>query len=342
MQFIDEATIYIQSGRGGNGSVSFRREKNVPRGGPNGGDGGRGGDVVFRCTTNLNTLVDFRFKKHFKADNGVAGKGGNKSGKSGEDLIIVVPYGTQIFKEGELLVDMIYDGQEFIAANGGKGGLGNVNFKSSVNQAPKFAQQGQEAQDFCIDLELKLLSDVGVIGLPNAGKSTFVSVCTRAKPKIADYPFTTLVPQLGVSSIDGSEFVIADIPGLIKGASLGKGLGDRFLKHVERCSTLLHLIDCSSDDVIGDYKTIREELEGYSPELAQKPEVLALSKLDTLDEDELKEKLVTINKHFGRKKGNTIPVMSAVTKDGTDTVLRLILDNIKEFNSAKEEVEKEE
>ncbi len=327
MQFIDEARIHIESGKGGNGAVSFRREKNVPRGGPDGGDGGRGGDVIFKCTTNLNTLVDFRYKQHFKAENGVSGKGRNKSGKYGEDLVIIVPFGTQIFKEDELLVDMIEDGQEFIAANGGKGGLGNINYKSSVNQAPKYAQQGQEAQEFWVELRLKLLSDVGVIGLPNAGKSTFLSVCTRAKPKIADYPFTTLVPQLGVTYIDGSEFVIADIPGLIKGASLGKGLGDRFLKHVERCRTLLHVIDCSSDDVARDYKVIREELESYSPELAEKPEVVTLSKIDIIEKEELQEKITALQEYLG---GDIkIYCISSATQDGIDEVLRAIWANVK-------------
>lgn len=328
MQFIDEAKIHIASGKGGNGSVSFRREKNIPRGGPNGGDGGNGGNVVFKCSTNLNTLIDFRFQQHFKAENGINGSGKNRSGPYGKDLVITVPYGTQIFSDEQLIADMMLDGEEFIATKGGKGGLGNVNFKSSTNQAPKFAQEGQPAEELWVDLRLKLLSDVGVIGLPNAGKSTFLSACTRAKPKIADYPFTTLVPQLGVSYIDDQEFVIADIPGLIKDASNGKGLGDRFLKHIERCSTLLHLIDCSSIDVAKDYFTIRSELENYSEELSKKYEIIALSKSDTLQEDEIK-----IQKDYlqGALPGKEIFVISSATHDNLDIVKRNIVSNINKY-----------
>lgn len=337
MQFIDESKIHVTSGRGGNGSVSFRREKFIPWGGPDGGDGGNGGDVIFKCTKNLNTLVDFRYEQHFRADNGKSGKGGNKSGAYAKNLVIIVPFGTQVFHEGELIVDMIEDNQEFVIAKGGRGGKGNVNFKSSINQAPDYAQQGKEGEELWLNLKLKLLSDVGVIGLPNAGKSTFLSSCTRAKPKIADYPFTTLIPQLGVSYIDGSEFVIADIPGLIKGASMGKGLGDRFLKHVERCSTLLHLIDCSSEDIIADYITIREELASYNPELSKKPEILALSKMDTVDEEELAEKLKLINKHMKTKGKDKITAISSVTKEGVEGLLRKILQNIKDHKEVQEE-----
>lgn len=326
MQFLDEAKIHIASGKGGNGSVSFRREKYIPRGGPDGGDGGNGGNVVFKCSKNLNTLIDFRFQQHFKAENGVNGSGRNRSGPYGKDLIITVPFGTQIFCDDQIIADMMVDGEEFIAAKGGKGGLGNVNFKSSTNQAPKYAQQGQAAQEFWVELRLKLLSDVGVIGLPNAGKSTFLSACTRARPKIADYPFTTLVPQLGVSYIDNEEFVIADIPGLIENASIGKGLGDRFLKHIERCSTLLHLIDCSSIDVVKDYFTIRKELENYSEKLSKKYEIVALSKSDTLQDEEIK-----IQKDYLQQAltGKKIFVISSATHDNLDIIKRSIISNIK-------------
>lgn len=332
MQFIDEAKIHISSGKGGNGSVSFRRERYVPRGGPDGGDGGNGANIIFKCSTNLNTLIDFRFQQHFKAENGVNGSGRNKSGPYGKDLIITVPFGTQIFSDQQIIADMMIDGEEFVAAKGGKGGLGNVNFKSSTNQAPKFAQQGEASEELWVDLKLKLLSDVGVIGLPNAGKSTFLSACTRAKPKIADYPFTTLVPQLGVSHIDDQEFVIADIPGLIENASIGKGLGDRFLKHIERCSTLLHLIDCSSIDVAKDYFTIRSELENYSQELSNKYEIIALSKSDTLQPEEIKIQKDYLQQELPDKE---IFVISSATHDNLDNVKRNIVRNIKKYQQSQ-------
>ncbi len=335
MQFIDEAKIHVASGKGGNGSVSFRREKNIPRGGPNGGDGGNGGNIIFKCTKNLNTLIDFRYQKHFKAENGVNGQGSNRSGPYGKDMVINIPFGTQIFSEDEMIMDMIEDGQEFVAAKGGKGGLGNVNFKSSVNQAPKYAQQGQPAQELYVELKLKLLSDAGVIGLPNAGKSTFVSTCTRAKPKIADYPFTTLIPKLGVAYIDNEEFVIADIPGLIKNASLGKGLGDRFLKHVERCGVLLHLIDCSSQDVLEDYLTIRNELKSYSASLGGKPEIIALSKSDTISQDDLDLTIALLKEHSNFK-DKDIFILSSATNSGIEDILRKINQEIKIYNDAAE------
>ena len=259
MQFIDEVKIFIESGKGGNGCVAFRREKFIPRGGPSGGDGGKGGDVVFECAKNLNTLVDFRFQQHFKAKDGQSGQGSNCHGSNGDDLVLKLPIGTQVFDETTeiLLADMTTEGQRVVIAKGGKGGFGNSRFKSSINQAPKKALPGFDAEEFELKLKLKLISDAGLVGLPNAGKSTFLSVTTRAKPKIANYPFTTLKPQLGVVYIDDKEFVLADIPGLIEDASLGKGLGDKFLKHIERCGVILHLIDISSEDIARDYAIIR-------------------------------------------------------------------------------------
>ncbi len=321
MQFIDEAKINIRSGSGGNGAVSFRREKFIPMGGPDGGDGGRGGDVVFECVKNLNTLIDFRFQVHFKANNGIKGQGRNKSGSSADDLVIKIPFGTQIFSDdGELLCDMMEEGQTFVAAKGGRGGLGNFNFKSSKNRSPQYAQPGEEGEELWVRLQLKLLSDAGLLGLPNAGKSTFLSATTRAKAKIADYAFTTLKPQLGVVYIDEYEFVLADIPGLIKDASKGKGLGDRFLKHVERCGVLLHLIDITAEDVVENYKIIREELAGYDEALAQKPEIIALNKCDAALDEEIKEKTKLLKKHL--KKGTKIFNISAASGDGLKEVLR--------------------
>lgn len=331
MQFIDEAKIHLQAGRGGNGSASFRREKFIPRGGPDGGDGGRGGSVILKCTRDSNTLIDFRFKQHFAAKNGIGGSGANKSGLSGSDLVLRVPIGTQIFNdEDEILCDMMEDGQEFVAAKGGRGGLGNVNFKSSTNQAPTYAQKGEEGEELWARLKLKLLSDAGLLGMPNAGKSTFLSATTRAKPKIADYPFTTLKPQLGVVYVDDHEFVLADIPGLIAGASQGRGLGDRFLKHVERCGVLLHLIDVSSEDICQNYLTIRQELAGYSEELIKKKEVIALSKIDLIDEDVLRKKTAELKKFIKKKFGATpeIFAISAASSKGLTKILRKLYQEI--------------
>jgi GTP-binding protein len=346
MQFIDEAKINIQAGKGGAGSKSFRREKFVPRGGPDGGDGGRGGSVIFKCTRDSNTLIDFRFQQHFKAQNGAGGMGSNKNGAAGKDLILRVPIGTEIINEenGDVICDLMEDGAEFIAAKGGRGGLGNVNFKSSTNQAPQYAQPGEAGEEFWVRLQLKLLSDAGLLGMPNAGKSTFLSATTRAKPKIADYPFTTLKPQLGVVYVDENEFVLADIPGLIAGASQGKGLGDRFLKHVERCAVLLHLIDVSSENICENYQTIRDELEGYSPELLVKPEVIALSKIDLLDKEEMKEKLTEFKKFLKKtkKKSPKIFTISAATNQGLKEVLREIYAEIQSFRKLENEEENQE
>lgn len=328
MQFIDEVKIFVESGKGGNGCVAFRREKFIPRGGPSGGDGGKGGDVIFECAKDLNTLVDFRFQQHFKAKDGQAGKGSNCHGSNGNDLILKLPIGTQVFDEntGTLLVDMMEEGQKVTIAAGGKGGFGNSRFKSSVNQAPKKAMPGFPAEELELRLQLKLISDAGLVGLPNAGKSTFLAATTRAKPKIADYPFTTLKPQLGVVYIDDKEFVLADIPGLIEDASLGKGLGDKFLKHIERCGVILHLIDSASDDVVGSYKIIRKELENYDSSLKDKPEVIALNKIDLLGEKEIKEKTNLLKKAVG--KGKKVFAISGVSGIGIKPVLRELYENI--------------
>ena len=328
MQFIDEVKIFVESGKGGNGCVAFRREKFIPRGGPSGGDGGKGGDVIFECANNLNTLVDFRFQQHFKAKDGQAGKGSNCHGSNGDDLVLKLPVGTQIFDDATetLLVDMIEEGQRVVIAKGGKGGFGNARFKSSVNQAPKKALPGFDAENLELRLELKLISDAGLVGLPNAGKSTFLSATTRAKPKIANYPFTTLKPQLGVVYIDDKEFVLADIPGLIEDASIGKGLGDKFLKHIERCGVILHLVDGSSDDVARDYLVIRKELENYNISLKDKLEVVALNKIDLLSEEEINDRTKILKKAIGRNK--KIFAISGVSGTGLKPVLREIYDQI--------------
>jgi GTP-binding protein len=332
MQFIDEVKIFVSSGKGGNGCVAFRREKFIPRGGPSGGDGGKGGDVIFICANDLNTLVDFRFQQHFEAEDGRNGQGSNCHGSNGKDLVLKLPIGTQVFDEGTgtLLVDMVEEGQTVMIAKGGNGGFGNSRFKSSINQAPKKALPGFAAEDLELRLQLKLISDAGLVGLPNAGKSTFLAATTRAKPKIANYPFTTLKPQLGVVYIDDKEskkeFVLADIPGLIEDASLGKGLGDKFLKHVERCGVILHLIDASSDDVVRDYKIIRKELESYDISLKTKPEIVALNKIDLLSEEEIKEKTKILKKAVGKNK--KVFAISGVAQIGLKPVLRELYENI--------------
>lgn len=335
MQFIDESKIHLKAGDGGNGASSFRREKFVPRGGPDGGDGGRGGSIIFECTKDLNTLIDFRFQQHFIAKSGIKGHGANRNGLSGNDMILKVPMGTQVFleDESEMITDLMIDGERVVIAKGGRGGLGNANFKSSTNRAPTYAQKGEEGQSLVVVLKLKLLSDSGLLGMPNAGKSTFLAATTRAKPKIADYPFTTLKPQLGVVYVDKHEFVLADIPGLIKGASEGKGLGDRFLKHIERCGVLLHLIDGSAEDVVDNYRVIRGEISGYSPELLQKSEVIALNKIDMLSAEEIKEKTKKL-KDFLKKSGVKKPqvfTISGVSGEGVEEVLRELYKRIEEY-----------
>ncbi len=339
MQFIDEAKIYLQAGNGGNGASSFRREKFISHGGPDGGDGGRGGSIVFECVKDLNTLIDFRFQQQFIAKSGARGQGANRSGISGDDMILKVPLGTEIVTEdeSEILADMTSHGQKVVIAKGGRGGLGNSNFKSSINQAPTYAQTGEEGEKLWVRLKLKLLSDAGLLGMPNAGKSTFLAATTRAKPKIADYPFTTLKPQLGVVYVDSHEFVLADIPGLIEGASKGRGLGDRFLKHVERCGVLLHLIDGMAEDVVENYRVIRGELAGYSPELLEKAEVIAINKTDLLNEEEIKEKTQKLKdflKKSGNKKTKIFPISGATNK-GIKEVLRELYKKITEYRNEK-------
>ncbi|MEM8743591.1 MAG: GTPase ObgE [Pseudomonadota bacterium] len=288
MKFLDQARVYIQSGAGGNGCISFRREKYVEFGGPDGGDGGRGGDVVAECVENLNTLIDFRYQQHYKAGRGIDGMGKNRSGASGADKVLHVPPGTQIYAQDNetLLGDLTEPGQRLVLAQGGNGGFGNAHFKSSTNRAPRRANPGEPGQETEVWLRLKLIADAGLIGLPNAGKSTFLAAVSAAKPKIADYPFTTLHPNLGVVRAGDVDFVLADIPGLIEGAHEGAGIGDRFLGHVERCRALLHLIDVTSEDVVRDYETIRGEIEAYGAELETKTELVALTKCDAVSEDE--------------------------------------------------------
>lgn len=340
MQFIDEAKINLKAGDGGNGASSFRREKFIPRGGPDGGDGGRGGSIIFECVKDLNTLIDFRFQQHFMAKNGVRGSGANRHGLSGADLVLRVPVGTQVFSEDgeEVIADLTNHGERFVAAKGGRGGLGNANFKSSTNRAPTFAQEGEKGEEIWVNLKLKLLSDAGLLGMPNAGKSTFLASTTRAKPKIADYPFTTLKPQLGVVYVDEYEFVLADIPGLIEGASDGRGLGDRFLKHIERCGVLLHLIDATAEDVTENYRVIRQELAGYSKDLLEKPEVIALNKIDLLDAEEIKKKTAELKdflKKSGHKKSKVYAISGATTK-GITEILRELYKKIEEYRNVEE------
>lgn len=320
MQFIDESKIYLKSGNGGNGAVSFRREKFIERGGPDGGDGGRGGSVILVGNSHMNTLLHFRYKQHFKADNGEHGKGQNRAGKSAKNLYLEVPVGTQIFSEsGNLLFDCTEDGQEFEILKGGAGGLGNSHFKSSTNQAPRKRIDGGSGEELWVSLKLKLISDAGLVGLPNAGKSTFLSRATSAKPKIADYPFTTLKPGLGVVYVEDEEYVLADIPGLIQGASDGHGLGDRFLKHIERCKMLIHLIDATSEDVASDYNTIRKELESYSNMLSEKEEIICLNKVEMLDDEEIQAKKKSIQEISNQQNIFTI---SAYTGENVKTVLK--------------------
>ena len=326
MKFLDQAKIYVKSGNGGPGCLSFRREKNLANGGPNGGNGGRGGDVFAVAVDNLNTLIDFRFQQHVKAKNGLPGEGNNRSGAGAANLEIKVPTGTQILSEGgeTLIYDLDTPGQRVRLATGGDGGFGNAHFKSSTNQAPRRADPGWPGEEHTLILRLKLIADIGIIGLPNAGKSTFLAAVSRARPKIADYPFTTLVPNLGVVYIDENEFVIADIPGLIEGAHEGSGLGDRFLGHVERCSALLHLVDGTLDDVGAAYQTIRREVNAYASSLADKPEIVALNKCDSLTEDAIVEK----SDALARVAGARVLRLSGVSGLGRDELLRALHEEI--------------
>ncbi|MEC9392723.1 MAG: GTPase ObgE [Pseudomonadota bacterium] len=326
MKFLDQAKIYIRSGDGGNGCISFRREKYVEFGGPNGGNGGKGGDVIIKSTEGLNTLIDYRFKQHFKAKNGDPGMGSDKTGKSGEDIIIEVPRGTLILEEDnkEVIIDIMDKDQNITILKGGNGGFGNSHFKNSENQTPRNANDGESGKEKWIWLRLKLIADVGLVGLPNAGKSTFVSTVSKASPKIADYPFTTIHPVLGIVKYMDKEFVIADIPGLIEGAHEGKGLGDRFLGHIERCNILLHLIDVTDEDIINSWKTVRNEIKSYSKELSLKNEIIVLSKSDALNKKELNDKKEELKNFVGKE----IFTISSVSGDGINNILKKINEEI--------------
>jgi len=327
MKFLDQAKIYLKSGDGGRGSASFRREKFLEFGGPDGGDGGRGGDVVVVAVENLNTLIDYRYQQHFRAENGRNGSGRNRTGRAGEPTVLKVPVGTQILDDDRetVLADMVEPGQRVTLLRGGDGGFGNVHYKTSTNQAPRRADPGWPGQELWVWLRLKLIADAGLIGLPNAGKSTFLAAVTAAKPKIADYPFTTLRPQLGVVRLDDMEFVLADLPGLIEGAHEGAGVGDRFLGHAERCAVVLHLVDGTAEDVAQSYRTIRTELEAYGHGLDEKPEIVALSKIDALAPEERERKRRALSR--AARRGGRAPrvlSLSGVSGEGVRAALGAI------------------
>ncbi|PJB69387.1 MAG: GTPase ObgE [Alphaproteobacteria bacterium CG_4_9_14_3_um_filter_47_13] len=332
MKFLDQAKIYLKSGDGGPGCVSFRREKYIEFGGPNGGDGGRGGNVIFEVVDTLNTLIDFRYQQHFKAQNGQNGMGSDRSGAKGKDCIVKIPVGTQIIDEDKetVLEDMITVGQKLVFLKGGDGGFGNAHYKTSTNQAPRKTLPGWPGQERAVWLQLKLIADVGLVGLPNAGKSTFLAAVSRAKPKIADYPFTTLHPNLGIVKAGDYDFVVADIPGLIEGAHEGKGLGDRFLGHVERTSVLLHIIDGTVDDPALSYHTIREELKSYGHGLAEKQEIIAMNKCDALGAELAEDQAQNFEKTLGKK----VFRLSAVSGDGTEKILFALAEAIKAAKSS--------
>ena len=320
MKFLDFAKVDIRSGSGGAGAISFRREKFIEYGGPDGGDGGRGGSVWAQAAEGLNTLIDFRYQQHFFAENGKSGMGKQRSGASGSDKILIVPVGTEILDEDKetVLADLTEIGQRVLLAKGGNGGFGNLHFKTSVNQAPRRSNPGQDGVERTIWLRLKLIADVGLLGMPNAGKSTFLAATSNARPKIADYPFTTLTPNLGVVAVDQAEFVVADVPGLIEGANEGRGLGDLFLGHIERCAVLLHLVDCTSSDPIKDYFTILNEIEAYGSKLTSKPRLVVFNKIDALDE----EARLLLEQSFADTVNYNALVMSAVSGENVENVLR--------------------
>lgn len=340
MKFLDLAKVYIRSGGGGAGCVSFRREKFIEYGGPDGGDGGCGGDVIVEAVEGLNTLIDFRYQQHFFAKSGQHGMGKGRTGADGDDIVMRVPVGTEILDEDEetLIADMTELGQRVVLAKGGNGGWGNLHFKSATNQAPRRANPGQEGIERTIWLRLKLIADVGLLGLPNAGKSTFLAATSNARPKIADYPFTTLVPNLGVVGVDGAEFVVADIPGLIAGASEGRGLGDLFLGHVERCAALLHLVDGTSGDPAGDWQTVIDEIEAYGGHLSEKPRITALNKIDALDDEER----AFIREELEAATGETVLMLSGASGEGLQDVLRTLRAHVKEQRLAEAGPEEEE
>lgn len=340
MKFLDEAKVYVESGHGGPGCVSFRREKYIEYGGPDGGNGGRGGHVIIRAVKNLSTLIDFRYTQHFRAQNGLHGMGRNRTGADGKDAVMVVPVGTQIFAEDKetLLLDMTHEDQVIVLLQGGDGGKGNAHYKSSTNQAPRKATPGFPGEEMGIWLRLKLLADAGIIGLPNAGKSTFLAASSAAKPKIADYPFTTLHPQLGVVRIDeGHSFVLADIPGIIEGAHEGHGLGTRFLGHVERTAILLHLIDSTQDDVVGAYNTIRNELELYGEGLTDKAEIIGLNKSDAVDPDELAEKVKALQDATGKD----VHILSAATQQNVQPILHILYKSVLQYKKEQDIIDEE-
>jgi GTP-binding protein len=326
MRFLDQAKIHVKAGDGGDGCVSFRREKYIPRGGPNGGDGGRGGHVLARVDPGLNTLIDFRFRQHFKAKRGTHGMGRDRTGAQGADIVLDLPQGTQIFADDSetLIADLKEPDQTVMLAAGGRGGLGNAHFKSSTHQAPRFAQPGDPGEERWLILQLKLLADAGLIGLPNAGKSTFLAAVSRAKPKIADYPFTTLEPKLGTVTVDEESFVIADIPGLIEGAHEGAGLGDRFLGHIERCRVLIHLVDGTAEDVGADYRTVRHELTAYGHGREDRLEILCLNKADALSDELVRERQAALEEASGRE----VMVISGAAQQGITPVLRAAFEAI--------------
>ncbi len=323
MKFLDQAKIYIKAGNGGSGSASFRREKFVEYGGPDGGDGGDGGSVIVQSDRNLNTLIDFRYAQHFKAQHGKPGSKRNKTGANGEDLILKVPLGTQVYEEDNntLIYDFTKNKEKYLVASGGKGGLGNVRFKSSTNRAPRKKTNGKLGEEFWIWLQLKVIADIGIIGKPNAGKSSLLAALTRAKPKIANYPFTTINPNLGVSYYGGKEITLADIPGLVEGAHKGVGLGDKFLRHIERCKILLHLIDLSEDDLLNSYKKIKSELSNYDKSLIRKKEIIFFNKSDLLDDREINEKL----KEFKKKIKNDYEIVSVYSIKDIQKIKKMLI-----------------
>ena len=318
MKFLDQVKIFVKAGNGGDGSPSFRREKFIEFGGPDGGDGGKGGSVILRAEQNLNTLIDYRYQQHHKAQRGENGSGQNCTGKGGEDLILKVPLGTQVFEEDNktLIYDFTKISEEFVAANGGKGGLGNTRFKSSTNRAPRKYTKGTAGEEFVIWLQLKTIADIGIIGLPNAGKSSLLAAVTNANPKIANYQFTTLNPNLGVATYDNKEITLADIPGLIEGAHEGMGLGTKFLKHIERCKSLLHLIDITNEDLIESYNQVKKELQNYSSELIKKKELVVLNKIDLIDEDVVKKKI----ENFSKNKKCEVLTLSTFKKNSVSKI----------------------
>tara|TARA_B100000686_G_scaffold351572_1_gene450737 strand:+ start:640 stop:1623 length:984 start_codon:yes stop_codon:yes gene_type:complete len=326
MKFLDQAKIYLQAGNGGSGSAGFRREKFIEFGGPDGGDGGKGGSIIFIADKNLNTLIDFRYRQHFKAERGEDGKGKKKTGRSGKDLVLKVPVGTQIFEEDNntLIEDFTKNDQKVIIANGGRGGLGNVRFKSSVNRAPRKTTNGDKGENFWIWLQLKVIADVGIIGMPNCGKSSLLSVLTDAKPKIANYPFTTINPNLGVVNYKNKEVTLADIPGLIEGAHEGIGLGDKFLKHIERCKNILHLIDINNNNLLENYAKVRRELSKYSSEIAKKKEIIVFNKIDMINDNEIDEKINFFKKKIKKK----IYTISALKRRGLENIKKLLINYV--------------